>query len=412
MILPNATKGLKLMMKKSCSFLIVLLIFFSFSGFSAELNTGPWRFEVKTEFATIPFIINFEKKGQHYYATLLNGEETISLPKIIVQKNTLSIPLQIFEATLDLQLQNQQMTGELVRHNKKPKQTFPVSATYGISERFPGKKQAAATDLSGKWSVSMKDEGGKSTPGIVVFKQNQDELSGTILTPTGDYRYFQGYVSGHEFKAASFDGGYNYILQGEIKGDKLQAQILSTYKMELKGTKDNQASLPDAYNQTSLSKLEFKFPDLNKRIVTLKEKRFKNKPVIVQLFGSWCPNCLDEMNFLIPWYKANSKRGIEVIALAFERSLGEEEARRQLLKVKKKKQVPYLILQAGSTNDDKPADKISGLKNFSSFPTTIFLNKNHEVVKVHSGFSGPGTGPYYEEWKKEFESTVTDLLKN
>ena len=93
----------------------------------------------------------------------------------------------------------------------------------------------------------------------------------------------------------------------------------------------------------------------------------------MQFFGSWCPNCIDEMNYLIPWYKNNSKRGIEVVALSFERSLSEIDAKRQLIKVQKKKQVPYTLLLACHTPEDKPMDKIPNLKNFASFPTTVFL---------------------------------------
>src|SRR5690606_279903 len=98
------------------------------------------------------------------------------------------------------------------------------------------------------------------------------------------------------------------------------------------------------------------------------------------------PNCLDEMNFLIPWYKNNKDKGVEIIALAFERSLGPTEAKQQLKKVQQKKDIPYPLLIAGSTSQEKPMDIIPGLKNFISFPTTVFLNKKHEVIKVHAGF--------------------------
>ena len=107
----------------------------------------------------------------------------------------------------------------------------------------------------------------------------------------------------------------------------------------------------------------------------------------------------------------NSKRGVEIISLAFERSLSIQDATRQLKKVQKKMNVPYVILQAGSTPEDKPSDKLPGLHNFISFPTTIFLNKNHEVVKVHAGFNGPSTGEFFEDWKEEFNKTIDGLLK-
>ena len=117
------------------------------------------------------------------------------------------------------------------------------------------------------------------------------------------------------------------------------------------------------------------------------------------------------MNYLIYWYNQNHQRGVEISALAFERSLSVEEATRQLLKVQDKLKVPYTILQAGSTAEDKPMDKLKGLKNFISFPTTIFLDKNHHVVKVHAGFSGPSTGEYYKLWIKEFNDNIDGLLK-
>ncbi len=189
----------------------------------------------------------------------------------------------------------------------------------------------------------------------------------------------------------------------------MEAAILANWKTDVTGLKDDKASLPDPYKQTQLDKMSFTFPDINGKKVSLSD--FKGKPVIVSFFGSWCPNCVDEMNYLAPWFKENKKRGIELIALSFERSLSQADARMQLTKTAKKLDMDFPVLLAGSTADDKPMDKIPGLKNFISFPTTVYLNKKHEVVKVHAGFTGPSTGKFYEEWKKEFNHDVDELLK-
>jgi len=117
------------------------------------------------------------------------------------------------------------------------------------------------------------------------------------------------------------------------------------------------------------------------------------------------------MNYLIPWYKSRKQKSVEIIALAFERSNTKEEAKKQLLKTQKKYQIPYTLLIAGSTSEDKPKDKIPGLKNFISFPTTIFLNNKHQIIKIHAGFTGPSTGVFFERWKKEFNQTVEELVK-
>lgn len=401
------------MFTKIMSFFGVLILSGLFSLQAATDLSGTWRFELKTEYAKIPFLMEIESNSSGLTAKIYNGKEIVPLDNLKFDEKTsrLHVPLQSFEQSLELELKKNKLVGFHVRHNKNPEVKTPIIGEKGTTERFPETKALpkASLDLTGRWKVELKDEGSTST-GIVVFTQNKNKLDGSILTPTGDYRYFSGYVSGRSFVAASFDGVFNYLYKGEVKDGKLRSELLANYKTVITGERNNKATLPDAYKQTELPFLEFSFPDLEGKTVSLADERFKNRPVIVQFFGTWCPNCIDELNFLVPWYKENSKKGIEVVALAFERSLDEKASLRQLKKIRSKKEVPYPILIAGLSADVKPADKIKGLKNFISFPTTIFLNRKHEVVKVHAGFTGPGTGEFYEQWKNEFYQTVSELL--
>jgi thiol-disulfide isomerase/thioredoxin len=329
-----------------------------------------------------------------------------------VGKESIVIPLQTYEMTLEMEMpKDGRMIGFLIRNNKNPKVQTPVVAIFGVKERFPEIKSKPQIDLNGKWAINLTDSEEQKSVGVIVFRQKGTKLNGSILTPTGDYRYMEGFVSSAEFEAASFDGVNNYLVRGRVTEGKLEARILNASITKIEGVKDPKAQLPDPYAQTQLETMEFAFPDLQGRYVSLKTKKFVNKPVIVQFFGSWCPNCMDEMNYLIPWYKQNHKRGVEIIALAFERSNDHAEAKNQLLKVQKKMKVPYTLLIAGSTSEEKPMEKIKSLKNFISFPTTVFLNRKHQVVKVHAGFTGPSTGEFYEKWKKEFNATVNGLFK-
>jgi hypothetical protein len=50
------------------------------------------------------------------------------------------------------------------------------------------------------------------------------------------------------------------------------------------------------------------------------------------------------------------------------------------------------------------------LADFKGFPTTIIIDKKGDVRKIHTGFSGPGTGKYYTEFTHEFEKLTNDLL--
>lgn len=401
------------MMKKSWFACCLMLISMSFNVYAKNIKAGKWRFELRTTHAAIPFIIEFEyDKDKRLTGTLHNGEEKIKLDDISYVDKEIFIPLQTYELSLDLDQQgNKSLVGYLVRKNKNPIVKTPVIGAHGFKTRYPGKKKKPSIDLNGKWSLELQDDKEQKSPAVGLFKQKGNILTGSILTPTGDYRYMEGVVQKDKFEAASFDGVYNYIFRGNLKDGKLSGEILSNTITKVTGSKDEKAQLPDAYKQTELPQLKFIFPDLKGQSVSLNHAKFKNKPVIVQIYGSWCPNCMDEMNYLIPWYNENHKRGIEIVALAFERSLSPDAAKIQLLKVQNKLKVPYPLLLAGSTSEDKPADKIQGLKNFISFPTTIFLNRKHEVVKVHAGFNGPSTGEFFETWKKEFNQTVNELLK-
>jgi hypothetical protein len=49
------------------------------------------------------------------------------------------------------------------------------------------------------------------------------------------------------------------------------------------------------------------------------------------------------------------------------------------------------------------------LNHIISYPTTIFLDQDKKVRKIHTGFNGPATGYKYEEFKNEFEEFIDEL---
>jgi Peroxiredoxin len=154
--------------------------------------------------------------------------------------------------------------------------------------------------------------------------------------------------------------------------------------------------------------LNFKLPNLKNQLVSLTDDKYRGKVVVVSILGSWCPNCLDEMSFLSPWYKANKERGVEVVGLAFERKTEPAYVQKVLSNLINKHQTTYDILVAGKIGDDKKVlPEIDGLK---SYPTTIFIDKKGNVRKIHTGFNGPATGLFYDEFKSEFNKLVNELL--
>lgn len=379
----------------------------------ATPKAGVWRFELRyPNHVAVPFLMELEPGKKGWSATLINGPERIAIEDIRVEKGRWILPLQTYQNQLELEVRSKNsIVGHFVKTNKSPVERIPVRGEPGALRRFERSSPKPEMNLAGKWAMEITEDNGTKGQAIALFDQTGMTLTASILTPTGDYRYIDGVVFGKQFESAEFDGVFNFVFRGQLYGDTLTGEIASKTISRFTAKRDDKAVLPDPYKQTSADKIEFRFPDTAGKEFSLEDEAFKGKPVIVQIFGSWCPNCMDELNFLGPWYLENRAKGIEVVALSFERANTPEEARSHLSMVVRKRAIPYPVLLVTSTKEDTPDKKLPGLKNFLSFPTTIFLNKKHQVHKVHTGFSGPGTGLYYEEFKKSFQQTVAELMK-
>jgi len=181
-------------------------------------------------------------------------------------------------------------------------------------------------------------------------------------------------------------------------------------------TLDPKAKLPDADTLTYLkkgeSRLNFKFPSVVKGAsISPTDPKYRGKVVVLQVLGSWCPNCMDESKFLAPWYEKNKARGVEVIGLGYERMADYDQAAVRLRQMKERLNMSYDLAVAGVANKDSVAKSMPQLAKFLAFPTTIFLDKKGVVRSIHTGYSGPGTGKYYEEEVAGFNRTIDKLLK-
>jgi len=203
----------------------------------------------------------------------------------------------------------------------------------------------------------------------------------------------------------------------KVSGDKITGKRYagkSGYK-EWTAVKDASAKLPDAYSLTALkpgfTKLAFTFNDIDGKKVSLSDERFKNKVVIVQIMGSWCPNCMDETAYMVNYYKKYQPKGVEVIGLAYERTKELGRSKKAVQRLKDRFNVAYPLLITGYTpSHDEPAKSLPMLDKVMGFPTTIIIDKKGDVRKIHTGFSGPGTGEHYIEFISEFEKLTNDLL--
>jgi thiol-disulfide isomerase/thioredoxin len=254
---------------------------------------------------------------------------------------------------------------------------------------------------------------------VGIFEQKGNDLTGTFLTTTGDYRYLAGTVQQDSMYLSCFDGTHVYLFKSRIsnKGNTLTGGFWSsTGSYETwTATRDDAAALPDANSLVYLKKgydaLAFTFPNVEDgKPVSLSDERYKGKVVVVQLMGSWCPNCMDETKFLAPWYQKHKDRGVEVVALAYERSPEFAVSAPKLLKMKDRFNIDYEVLLAGINDKEAAAQTLPMINKVLAFPSTIYVDKKGKVRRIHTGFSGPGTGKYYDEFVEEFNLFIDKLL--
>jgi thiol-disulfide isomerase/thioredoxin len=216
---------------------------------------------------------------------------------------------------------------------------------------------------------------------------------------------------------STFDGAHLYLFTARIKGDSLiRGRFYSTgagYEV-WRGKRDARAKLPNAYARVGFkpdAEVSVQVLDTLEKRVDLNDPRFAGKPVILQISGTWCPNCMDETQFLSAWYKTEARKDIEILGLFFERKPDPYYWKGRIGRVSAYQKVPYLMGYAGPANKDSAATRMPFLTGVEAFPTTVFLNRRHKVVAVHTGYSGPATGEAFNEFKREFNELIARILQ-
>ncbi|MBI3234575.1 MAG: TlpA family protein disulfide reductase, partial [Bacteroidetes bacterium] len=136
----------------------------------------------------------------------------------------------------------------------------------------------------------------------------------------------------------------------------------------------------------------------------------KGKVTIIQIMGSWCPNCMDESTLLQEQYMKYTDKGFNVIALAYEKTTDTALARQRVQRFKQRLKCTYPFLITGKTGKDDASGMFPMLNEIVAFPTTIYIDKKGVIRKVYTGFNGPGTGTYYEKSKLEMTQYIELLL--
>ncbi|NIJ55081.1 peroxiredoxin family protein [Dyadobacter arcticus] len=411
-----------------CSY--AMLIAFSFNinfsqAKSLPLKNGIWRGVFKVGEIEVPF--NFEVKNgadEKPVFTAINGDRRDDFQVTHVSDDSIRVSLNTFETAWFAKIQPD---GSIIGVQKSlvpgnTSRVYPFEARPGKAYRFvePGKEVVPKSNISGRWVVKIQanpNATDKAAPDrVAVFEQEGNKLNGIILSVSGDSRELEGSVQGDEFLLSGFTGASPAYVRGKINNDNSITGSIgaSAEPIRFDAVKDDKAALPDAYALTFLKpgydKFDFTFPDINGKQVSLSDEKYKGKVVIIEIMGTWCPNCIDQVTFLAPWFKENKSKGVEAIGLAFEAKDDPAFAKNTLTKLKNRYDIQYDLLFAGKVGGNVVAEKLPAIDKFLAYPTTIIVGRDGKVKEIHTGFSGKGTGQFYQDYVKKWNEDLAKLI--
>lgn len=362
----------------------------------------------------LPFNLKVGKSVEgKYIMEIRNAEEVIQVDEVEIKGDSIFMYTPVFEGYLAGRFTETTIEGEFIKESLD--RIVPFTAVHGVEDRFEVNNRENNENVTGIWETYFSPDLEAEYVGKGIFLQEGNKVTGTFRTTTGDYRFLDGVMDGDSLKLSAFDGAHAFLFTAKVTDSSMNGIFYSGnhFKEPFTATRNDDFELPNPDSLTFLNegydKLAFTFPDSNGDQISLSDERFHNKVVIVQLMGTWCPNCLDETKFLVDYVKENDN--VEVIGLAFESAKTQEKAFKGIQRLKDRIGVEYPILlaQFGTYDKLKAQEKLPMLNHVLSYPTTIFIDKKGDVRKIHTGFNGPATGEKFEEFKKEFNALITQL---
>ena len=359
----------------------------------------------------VPFRFEIGGSGTAIKGSFFNGDEKVTSTTGSFENGALTLSFDEYGTKVEATLKDGRLEGQYSR------------GTRGTPYPFQAKRFAPAPvgdapipPIAGLWNIQV----GKSSKGEaawqLIVRQSGAEASAAILRVDGDTGTLTGTYRDGKFLLSHFSGARPLRLELTPASDGTLS-VVQNKDNPFTAVRADQArakGLPQPSDPSRFTSVKdptepfrFSFPDLNGRVVSNTDEKFRGKVVIVSISGSWCPNCHDEAPFLGELYKKYRSRGLEIVSLSFE-----EEAQLKnpvrLRAFMKRYGIEYTVLIPGEPKE--LAERVPQGVNLSSFPTTFFIGRDGRVRAVHAGFPGKASGEFHTQAKEESTATIERLL--
>jgi len=381
----------------------------------------PYRCVLKSPGGALPFeLMLIQPHGSDRWTALIqNGAETIQLHDVEFDNARLHIAFPHYDAHITaLRQDDDTYAGRWFKTTGPDKQSeLPFSATPNVAYRFPPSKGVAPGEkLKYSWRVKFAKS---DDPAVGLFSQEADgTVTGTFLTTTGDYRFLAGDFDGKRLRLSTFDGAHAFLFNailaqdGSLKGDFWSRD---TWHETWTATPDEDGLSVDPWKMTTardnvdLDAIQFR--DLDGNLRSLRSDPFwAGKPRIVEISGSWCPNCHDAAGYLEKLYQQHRRDGLVIISLMFEVTGDFKRDARQVQRFRDRHQLTYPLLVAGKADRKRVADRVRLIDKLKSYPTMIFIDRKDRVRAIYTGYAGPATDAYHKAQNQQIEKAIDRIM--
>ncbi|GMR24210.1 MAG: hypothetical protein BMS9Abin37_2728 [Acidobacteriota bacterium] len=364
----------------------------------------------------IPFFLQLPENCATETATIVNGPE--SIPTECERSETgFALNFPVYDTRIDARFEpDGSARGEWVMVLPSFGEQATRFEARPVSEPDPQNRflmesegsNQPPVDVSGSWRFDFDLYG----VGKGVFEQKSSQVvTGTIEVSSeyGDMRFLAGNVRGTHMYLSTFDGRHAFFLEGRVQPDGT-----------MEGEWVHGIGFWDPFVAERAEDFQLADPLDRVRLIDnasgldlepLRSAHYAGKAVIVEIFGTWCPNCNDLAPVLADLHRKYRAEGLEILGLAFEYEHSAENERR-VREFEKKHGAEWDIVIAEESFEDLVKEGLGGLTPIEGVPVTIFMNRDGTVHGVYTGFSGPATGNAYLEAKARFETLTIEILRS
>jgi peroxiredoxin len=374
---------------------------------------GRWDATIQINGVETPFPLEISGSGASVTASFFNGDDRYASTQGRFENGKLVVNWDYYAATLEATLKDGVLEGQYAG-TRRMKGPFAIRATRAAGVK-PTAVSAIVPSIDGLWEIPNKSGKGELAWRFIV-QQSGTKAVATILRVDGDTGTISGTFQSGKFVLSHFDGARAHLLEITPASDGT-LDILQDGKTKLTAYRPAAArakSLPEPTDPDQHTTMKdpsepfrFSFPDLNGRVVSNADARFQGKVLVVEITGSWCPNCHDEAPFLAEMYRKFGKQKFEIVSLSFEEADQLKDPTR-LRAFVKKYGLEFPVLLGG--DPDEANSKLTQLVNWNTWPATLFIDRRGLVRGIHSGFPSSGSGDLFRQAKEEFNVQVGRLL--